>query len=179
MAKEPTITLPASTAPAETPPAPPPSGNPAVVAATVTGSDPVVTGAPILSPFAAGEEARVSRDSAGQARSGEIVPTTVALDVLGRPILPRATIAAPLPDAPGRADTRVLPSGREVPAHFRKEDAGEERLFTAAARIMRSRKIYDPDAPVPLTRAEFAEKKSSGAVREESFGDGADHPSGT
>ncbi|WP_279480268.1 hypothetical protein [Aureimonas sp. SK2] len=157
----------------ETTPKPPttepniPPREPAPPAETVveTGTTSTMTGT--------AEEVRTSRDATGAPRSGEIVPTTVPLDVLGRPVLGAASRSAPFGvEVPGRAESRVLASGLEIPAHLRAEHDGEERLFTAATRTMRNRVLYEVDAPIPLTRAEFRLKLRSKAVREEAFEDG-------
>ncbi|RLQ88910.1 helix-hairpin-helix domain-containing protein [Notoacmeibacter ruber] len=107
----------------------------------------------------------------GEVRSAELRAETV------RPVDPAVTAA--LRERRARRDyagslpatSRVLPDGEEVELGSANED-GQERRFTASVRIMRSKKLYEPGAPVPLTYREFVVKRDGRSIVETDWADG-------
>ena len=69
------------------------------------------------------------------------------------------------------ATARVTADGRTTELSRSDEDR-TERVFTAATRILRSKKLYEPGAPIPLTIKEFRPKAAGGSIVERDWFDG-------
>lgn len=178
---KPVTTPPTGGPPAGTPPAgaPPVNSPAAAAAAAAEGGAVKVTQQAAMAPIV--ERVQTTDSPTGEPTSAEIRPeqpqsavfrNALARDAFGRPAAAaiaearRATYAGTLP-----AKTRVLAGGERIALSARESDT-QTREFTATIRILKSKALYEPGAPVPLTRSDFEAKRRSGAILERSFEDG-------